>query len=173
MERESRSTLPAPQGGWPRAVLPIAVVLALWALIAYTVTALAIPLMDPECYSDIGDRICPLEESRDPDLTHLYETRWPAVGEMFVGLLLLTTIGLAAALYRFFLRTWEPWPAQSYSGVHIALLCGALGAGLGLIVGGAGYTDPRMLFSVTGAGILVCALSSIGIRGVIRSVAGS
>ncbi|GAB3631229.1 hypothetical protein GCM10027421_05820 [Microbacterium shaanxiense] len=164
------SMLPAPQSGWVRTLLPLAVVFVLWVVIAFTVSGLAIPLMDPECYSDIGDRICPRDENRDPGLTHLYKSRWPAADEPSVGLLLLVAAGLAAALHRFFLRAWDPWPAQSYSGVHIAMVSGMLGAGLGLVLGGAGYTDLRMLLGVTGVGILVGALGGLGIRTVVRGL---
>lgn len=164
---------PVPSGGKGPFLLRAAAVFALWGVIAFTVAALAIPLMDPECYSDIGDRICPLAEDRDPNLTHLYATRWPQVDESAVGIILLVMVGLAAALDRFFLRSWEPWPAQSYSGVHVAMICGVLGCGIGLLVAGLGFADPRMMLGVTGAGLAVIVLGGIGIRAVFRSVAGS
>jgi len=164
---------PVPSGGKGPFFLRTAAVFALWAVIAFTVAALAIPLMDPECYSDIGDRICPLDEDRDASLTHLYVTRWPQVDESTAGLTLLVTVGLAAALDRLLIRSWEPWPAQKYSGVHVAMICGVLGCGIGLLVAGLGFADPRMLLGVTGAGLAVTVLGGIGIRSVFRSVAGS
>lgn len=107
-------TLPIPRGGWIRVILASATVIVIWAIIAYLVAAFAIPTMDPECYSDIGSRICPLDEDRDPNLTHLYDSRWPALDGMWLMLALLTSAALAVGLDRFFLRKGSPgltWPA--------------------------------------------------------------
>lgn len=156
-------TLPIPRGGWIRVIL-------IWAIIAYLVAAFAIPTMDPECYSDIGSRICPLDEDRDPNLTHLYDSRWPALDGMWLMLALLTSAALAVGLDRFFLRKWEPWPHLASSGVNIGLASGAIGVGLGLLIGGAGFTDVRMILGVTGVGVLTCAAGGFGMHSLIGDI---
>lgn len=162
--------LPIPRGGWVRVMLAAATVTVLWAIIAYLVAAFGIPIMDPECYSDIGGRICPLNESRDPNLTHLYDTRWPALDGLWVMLALLASAALAVGMDRFFLRQWEPWPHLASSGLNIGIALGTIGVGIGLLIGGAGFTDARMMLGVTGAGVLACAAGSFGVHSLVSDI---
>lgn len=163
--------LPIPRGGWGRVILVVGAVTLLWSIIAYLVVAFAIPSMDPECYSDIGSRVCPLDKDRDPNLTHLYDSRWPAMDGMWLMLALLTTAALAVCIDRFFVRYWEPWPYLASSGVNVGVVSGTIGVGIGLSVGGAGFTDIRMLLVVTVAGILAIALGGLGMRSLVGDIA--
>ncbi|PSL00851.1 hypothetical protein CLV63_101330 [Murinocardiopsis flavida] len=47
-------------------------------------TALLPPGIDPQCGSSPAARVCPLDP--DPAITHLFDTAWPRIPELWGGM---------------------------------------------------------------------------------------
>jgi len=162
-------SLPVPDGGWPHVLRQAVAVAMLWAIATFGIAAAAMPVMDPQCYSDSdgGAQICPLHP--DPVLTHLFDVHWPAVPEpvTVIGILAAMFLGIGLAI---FLDTSEPWSKRGGAPTAVGLTAGLLGAGLGLLVAGPGFVHPLIAVGCTALGALVFLLGLLALRAFLRAL---
>ncbi|MFC0674319.1 hypothetical protein [Brachybacterium hainanense] len=161
--------LPRPDGGWPHLLRQVVAVVLLWAIAAFLIAAAGLPLMDPQCYSDSpsGGEVCPLDP--DPVLTHLFDARWPAVPEPVTVTVSLAAVfaGIGLAIH---LDTSEPWSERGDAPTAAGLIAGVLGAGLGLLIAGPGFLDPRVAIGITALGALLLLLGLLALRAFLRAL---
>lgn len=155
-------TLPVPDGGWPHPSRQVIAIVVFWAIAAFGFAALVLPTMDPQCYSDNGTHVCPLDP--DPALTHLFDTRWPPVPVTWAALALFLSMMLGVGL-AIFLDTSDPWSETGGAPAVVGSISVSCGIGLGLLVAGPGFVHPLVALGCTGLGALLIVLSLLGVRG--------
>lgn len=155
------SALPVPDGGWSHLLRSVIAVGLLWATAAWAATALLLPRMDPQCYSNDVARICPLHP--DPALTHLFDSAWPQVTELWGFLVVVVPMvsGIGIAL---FIDTSEPWAEAGGAPPVTGSLSGLTGTGLGLLIAGPGFARPLVVLGIAGGGLLLMVLGLLGVR---------
>ena len=158
--------LPTPDDGWTHLLRSAITVAVLWAISGFALTALLLPGIDPQCSSDSGTGVCPLDPDRA--ITHLFDAAWPQIPELWgiavVVVVVSMLLGIAIALV---IDTSAPWSKTCGTRTPpiAGFLAGLLGCGLGLLVAGPGFTRPLVALSITGAGVLLIALGLLGVRG--------
>jgi hypothetical protein len=161
--------LAVPDAGWPHVLRQAIAIAVLWAIATFGIAAAALPLVDPQCYSDSdgGAQICPLHP--DPVLTHLFDVRWPAVPEpvAVIGILAAMFLGIGLAI---FLDTSEPWSERGGAPTAAGHTAGLLGAGLGLFVAGPGFVHPLIAVGCTALGALLILVGLLALRAFVRAL---
>lgn len=161
--------LPVPDDGWRRLVQRATAIAVLWAIATFSIAVAAMPVIDPECYSDTdgGGQVCPLH--RDPALTHLFDVRWPPVPAAVTVSVILVAILLGIGL-AILLDTSEPWSEQGGAPTAAGGIAGLLGAGLGLLVAGPGFFHPLIALGTIVLGALLFLLGLLGLRAFRRAL---
>ncbi|MFF2653399.1 hypothetical protein [Streptomyces sp. NPDC058045] len=165
-----REPLPAPRGGWP-VVTAFAVLAAVpWAVVAFTVMALLLPAMELRCHMGPADtKVCLREQDPDPLAARLLDPRWPQVGFGWAVVILTVSLLLWFVFVGVAMQFWAPWPGSD-GDFRLAHVSAVGGVGLGLLVAGPGFRDPRTTAGVTCLGLLAGIAAGYGLRWFAKSL---
>ncbi len=135
----------------------------LWAIAVGAAVALLLPLWDVECHTDAaGSTICPRGQDRNPVLTGLFDSSWPAIDSPWVLALVLGPLVLGIGLGKLTLVR-EPWRDSGGASGLVGTLSGMAGIGVGLMVAAVGFTRWWIALSLGGLGVVACLAAGLGI----------